>query len=581
MLGKDFLPPIGALLALRVQSFSYHSQTLHDERQIRNCELFTMNDSRTLDEVSPSSELFYQLQERANNLLQELNAFETHLKSCNKDVEIRVYKRGIESEVKALRNIAKYFNTETEAHTTSKDENDQESPQLHVLKSSNLPFYESVWNVAMTCSGITALSKRVYPPANDVSSTALPPSSGARGKHMSPKGQGSKGVLVDVVADSGLEWVKVSTLSEKRLLFEIAKEGWESYVDSTEDSDDNSNNNLIPTVDKSTRELELVRMARELQVASKGVRVHFKHPRVRVVLPKIHEGLSEDVDAFVTDLRATGAIVDCGLSLSSGAACLVRLVPTLTPWQMTEIINLDCTILLAMISDISHFRRNQMSPTAHALSGTYHMAIIRQIESEESEPMIINDIYPIVNQRVLHCTSHAAQRMREIVQCMGTLSEKRRADIILGEGGDVSRSPQELRQSFGEQSIHAVPPELQLPIKVIDFESHFLSSGVDESNQHTNSYLASVASRSVKKVNLTTINSSVFLYGWMQHILTFTSNRAVALGLLKAVNEVLDQDEHTGIIESEEQENFSGPQIFICETARSLVGKVKTKHNKG
>ena len=42
-------------------------------------------------------------------------------------------------------------------------------------------------------------------------------------------------MLVDIVADNGLEWIKVSTMGEKRLLFELAKEGWAGRHDSDDD----------------------------------------------------------------------------------------------------------------------------------------------------------------------------------------------------------------------------------------------------------------------------------------------------------------------------------------------------------
>ena len=80
-------------------------------------------------------------------------------------------------------------------------------------------------------------------------------------------------------------------------------------------------------------------------------------------------------------------------------------------------------------------------------------------------------------------------------------------------------------------------------------------------------------------MGLTPINASVFLYGWTHQMLTFTSNRAVASGLLKAVNEVLDRDEHEIGVSSEDQDKLIGPQIHICHTARSLIGKAKIRED--
>jgi len=89
---------------------------------------------------------------------------EAHVKSHKKEkeVEIRIFKRGIESELKGLENIAARFPDEEQCIASADECTRAESPHLHVLKSSNLPFYESVWNVAKGCSQVTALSKRFY-----------------------------------------------------------------------------------------------------------------------------------------------------------------------------------------------------------------------------------------------------------------------------------------------------------------------------------------------------------------------------------------------------------------------------------
>jgi hypothetical protein len=544
---------------------------------------------KTVSEPCYSAALYQNLHQRADTLLQELNAFEAHVKSHRKEkeVEIRVFKRGIESELKGLQNIATFFELEEQSDSTTHQRSDIESPHLHVLKSSNLPFYESIWNVVKSCSRVTAVSKRFYSKQRDESGPSKDRGQpNIMGSLDDSKRQNQKGVLVDVVANNGLEWIKVSTISERKLLFDIAKEGWESYT--AEISDDDSNGSQIDSADRSPRQLELVRLAHELQSASNSVRVQFQHPRVRFVLPKLQEGQIGDVDAFVADLRATGAIVQCSSALPSGElrqddpspiqpAILDRLLPGYDQVHGTGIVNLDCTILLAVVSDISHMSRDHLASDSHALSGTYHSAIMRQIEFEESRSMVWNDIYPILADQELHCTSKAAQRMREIVQCMGTLSERGRADIILGEGRYADRSAQDLRQLLAGQSIHTVPLDLQLPIKVIEFESDNLLSSPAPKNGDSKSFPHLVAAQSMKLIRLTPINSSVFLYGWKEQILTFTSNRAVATALLRAIDEVLDRDENEENFNDNEHEKFYGPQIHICETARSLIGKSRNK----
>jgi hypothetical protein len=70
------------------------------------------------------------------------------------------------------------------------------------------------------------------------------------------------------------------------------------------------------------------------------------------------------------------------------------------------------------------------------------------------------------------------------------------------------------------------------------------------------------------------MNASVFLYGWAHQITTLTSNRTLASGLSKTINDILEMDEREGRGEAAE---FTGPLIYTCETARSLIGKVNAK----
>lgn len=525
--------------------------------------------------------LLNSLQMRAHKLLDELTAYQACLRSRNKihDVEMRIFKRGVESEAKSLDKIKQNLVTSGGSNSpllnTAEDE---EFPQHHALRSSNLPFYEAVWAIAKSSQGVTALGKRMYiaPKArgtqqaihnNQLPSKEPPPNM---------KQFAKKGVLVDVVAENGLEWIKVSTITERRLLFEMAKEGWETYAGSGDEEEmgDDDSDQL-----ERTGKLELVRVAEDLKHAAQEVRVRFQHPRVRFVLPNVRESGFPDVDAVIADLRSNGATVQCGQALhdcrdTKEGIDFDRLLPAAMTPHLTDTINIDCTILLALISDISHFSRQQL-PQVHGGS-TYHKAIVRQIHTEESSPLVLNELYPVLGGRALECTTHAAQRMREIVQCMGTPTERIRADIILGDGVYRSQTASKLGDAWAEHTIHGMPPEIQFPIKIVDFDASELltASPALPICKHSGLFPSSIVKRVTQNMSLSPINTSVFLYGWASQIVTFTSNRVVATGLLKMINHVLDQGE----LEGDETDNpFVGPQIYICETARSLIGKSKSK----
>ncbi|KIX08271.1 uncharacterized protein Z518_02927 [Rhinocladiella mackenziei CBS 650.93] len=591
---------------------------------------------------TPSANLLNSLQIRAQALLDELRAYQAHLQARNrqKEVEIGVFTRGVEAEVKSLEKLRLRFAEGNEADWAECEEDD-ESPQLHALRSSNLPFYETVWNVAKSCRGITALGKKVYRSAEDCPNHIEKPGDQVLTRPPSRRSHiRKKGVPVDIVAEDGLEWIKVSTVTEKRLLFEMAKEGWESYADFSDGSDIRPSNDAPADRCERITKLELVRVAEELKAASRAVRVQFQHPRIRLVLPKVREGALHDVDAFIAGLRATGATVQCGQGfvntnkvqqevclekvalnheatvfyknetvrmvkeVSYGQANrtfstheshallgtqqrldLDRLMPAVLTRQLTETLNVDCTILLALVSDISHLRGPRLTSDSNEPKGSYHKAILRQIDAEEVSPLLPKEIYPLLMGRELKCTFHAAQRMREIVQCMGTSSERTRADILFGEREYQGQPISVLRQALSEQSSYSVPYEIQFPIKVVDFDANqlLLSPARPESvpgAERIKAFPSSIAARVVSSMHLSPVNSSVFLYGWVERVATLTSNRTVARGLLRAINELLDQDERNGIQWFKDDEIFMGPQIYICETARSLIGKAKSKRER-
>jgi len=64
---------------------------------------------------------------------------------------------------------------------------------------------------------------------------------------------------------------------------------------------------------------------------------------------------------------------------------------------------------------------------------------------------------------------------------------------------------------------------------------------------------------------LTPINQSVFLYGWANNMTTISSNRTVA----KEIESVIE--------ENRLDEETRGPDIWLSQASRSLVGKEKQR----
>lgn len=108
---------------------------------------------------------------------------------------------------------------------------------LHTIKSSNLPFMQAVWDAAKRATDVVGLKR-----------------------HSS---------AVDVVAEGGLRWIKVYNLTEKRLLIDMAKEGWD-WDDSSDEGEDDA---ASKTRSDDNLQIPLLKMAESLVAESKKTKV--------------------------------------------------------------------------------------------------------------------------------------------------------------------------------------------------------------------------------------------------------------------------------------------------------------------
>jgi hypothetical protein len=390
-----------------------------------------------------------------------------------------------------------------------------------------------VWDSAKCCTGIVALEKRFYwtvdkKPRGKVESENV----------VNPQ-QSRYNVLVDIVAQDGSEWVKVSTLTEKRLLFDMAKAGWlgESSSEGSDVGDD-----------EDDEPEGLMKQAEALIKASKATRVRYRHPSVRIVLPKIKRGGAKEMDELIEQIETLGVKVQTSEDLPEVvpvSAALPRMA--VDPFVgFSSTINVDCTILLALVSDLSHSRVQA--------EDWHHRAILRQIEMEKENQLLPNSLWPAMGSRTLVCAREAAKRMHEIVDLIGTQSEKQRRDSLMEVESTTRWSKEQRIRCFQELSSYDVPLDWNIPIKVADLDIALMQRQLPP------------AAEQVAKL-LSPINQSVFLYGWATGRTTISSNRTVA-------------KEIEGTIEAHRlAESDAGPDIWLCPTARSLVGKEKNRRN--
>lgn len=171
------------------------------------------------------------------------------------------------------------------------------------------------------------------------------------------KGGASKGktsALVDIVAADGMEWIRVSTMSEKRLLFDLAKMGWQNDSDTDSEMEDAAPANWEDEDDDD--QVEIVKSARELARASRANPMRGHAPKVRYVLTRLVSGRLKEVDMILDKMRAVGIILECANDIS-GTPSVEEALPNLLVDRsrtLSKTLNIDCTILLALISDISH-----------------------------------------------------------------------------------------------------------------------------------------------------------------------------------------------------------------------------------
>ncbi|CAG8008750.1 unnamed protein product [Penicillium nalgiovense] len=547
------------------------------------------NDNASTDTAKPepqatepssrtSTTLSAQLNQECKHLLSQIDTYQSLLASTLRNpqlVEVRQFRSSVASELKMLEKLGRQIEdavgdtaqrpetSRMEDEVTVSRDPDLEMRLVHALRSSNLPFYQAVWRIASgSCSGLVALGKRFYWDGETKASERKSASGKGKGKdgpaqpEKKPNKDKRKSVFVDIVADDGEEWVKVSTISENRLLFEMAEKGWEGDSDEDEWSDGGKGRTVLQNFDEDgdgdddDDELELIKLARDLKKASDATRVRYRHPRLRVVIPKLEEGSVPEIDAVLNEMRSYGIQVDCQGSLPAQTRTgLAHLLPQ--PFKnFTSTLNVDCTLLLALVSDLSHIKDIPLSPY-------FHRAIIRQIEVEREKPLLTSELWPAMDGRELVSTTEAAVRFQEIVETIGTETEKSRTRMLLRDPPYEQLDREGILQKFQELSDYQVPTDWKLPIKVVEAQQV-----IDAAKTQGN--LPPVVHEVGK--DLSDINHSVFFYGWVTGLTTISSNRTIDKQIEATIEENRKGDD-----------SLEGPDVWICDTARSLVGKDKDR----
>ncbi|KAK0251806.1 hypothetical protein LTR48_001067 [Friedmanniomyces endolithicus] len=480
-----------------------------------------------LDDSNPvGPPMIDDLIQRAKTLLSELELLYERLRTLRREshVELAHFRSTIQSELSMLQRLS--------------DKPDDDATK-HVARSSNLPFLETIWSTAKASKDVVSLQKRIYTAPGVKSASQGMRYVDTKGEIVEQRGTKRGAVAIDAITDLGTTWSKVSHVTNQRLLFDLAKQGWNS---GGSDYDDDEETNAQQT-DDDDFDVPLLKTAKTLTSAARCFRVRTKTPTVHLILPRIQYGELAEVDNILDACRATGAVLflsDQQKASPPIATALHNMAPD-PLYSFSDTLNIDCTVLLALVSEFSHAKVHKQP--------WFHTALQRQVEIEDNENLLPSLLYPAMSSRKLICTHEAAKRMREIVSSIGTQSEKARTAIMMGD--DASKSRSDLLDEMQEWSAYQVPRDWQLPILSVD-------QNEGDCQRHLPPQAKGISEA------LTPINASVFLYGWATGRTTVTSNRTIVHQINNALEAFDDLDDEA-----------VWPKIWLCPTARSLVGKEK------
>ncbi|KAK6065084.1 hypothetical protein SCUP515_11391 [Seiridium cupressi] len=421
---------------------------------------------------------------------------------------------------------------------------------------SNLLFFETLWDAAKRSAELFDIRHRVC--TEKLDKPLLAP--GRRiipslGTHMGSKYRHS---LVDLITNDGRvgapqflkeskllilmcqTWVKISTITNRRLLFDLAKEA--IFCGDSDDEDGAPGYGVDDDL-----EIPLLKTVKELAGAARNHCIRTVQPVVHVVLPRIKEKESAEVDKIIILCRQIpGVIVYCNEDLPPApeltSEAMFRMYPN-PKTSFSELLNIDTSVIFALTSEFSH--------SSVVKQDWFDRQRIAHTEQEEKEHFLIKQVYPIIQGYELVCVQEAVDTYKHIVDTIGTPAERARAKLILGE--DPSLSPAQVVEELQKWSIHPVPHNLRLPVRVInvgDFQGNLPSEAKHVLEGQLNP------------------GRSVFSYGWANGLTTVTCNGVATKQLAHGLEKFYERDNTV-------LDDATWPSMWAFSSSRPLLGVPK------
>ncbi|EJD52002.1 hypothetical protein AURDEDRAFT_181565 [Auricularia subglabra TFB-10046 SS5] len=274
---------------------------------------------------------------------------------------------------------------------------------------------------------------------------------------------GQTAVKVDVVADDGRQWIRVNTVKNSRLLAEFREQ--DSYLTDSDEDDQ-----AEPTARSLPLQNSVITMCGQLLEAANSSDLHGipTSPTVVLRLTRLDGTLGDDprIARTIETIRAMpGLVLEQGQrqplgALEDDSPSQATAPATLLP---TDHINLDLSVLVALVSDSTHaplplsqkdgrarFRSSRRTrggsngrsasstPPNDPPSETHVNALVTQV-LQESHRSIVESIASRVTDRTkFYATAHARDRCLRIVERIGGPGERRRAQALLVDGDSAA-----------------------------------------------------------------------------------------------------------------------------------------------
>ncbi|KAK8091856.1 hypothetical protein PG997_002217 [Apiospora hydei] len=495
--------------------------------------------------------------ERARTLQSELEQFAAHVRDT-RGTATQLYSRllslsaDVQTDARALERRIQQV----------READDPGVQDVNALSGANLPFYEAIWETAKRSRDVVDIRCKIC--INPTCKLPLAPGNRIMPSLGTQSSSKLRHITVDVITDGGLAWYKVSTTTNRKLIYDLAKEAVYCGDSDEEDAD--------PFEDETADlDIPLLKIAKDMAQAAANHRIRTKQPKTYIILPRVFEGETVQVDKLLQLCRKTGVTILCGADLppvpSFGTtavvpkdmadlprrlddpdlavepdsepvlhgispmdtleACMVTngvddllhisdgrisamegetTLPDVSPQSVMKVLNIDTSVLVALASDFSH--------TAVPRQGWYNRHHVAHWEQEKKEHFLPAHLYPTLGDHELVCVTEAAETLRHIVKTMGTPAEKARARVILGDDNDGNETGQkELVRALQDLSIYEVPSNFKLPVRAVDKNKNGCQKQLPDASKHV---LAGQLNP----------GRSVFAYGWAAGVTSITCNAA-------------------------------------------------------